>query len=72
MEEQERVSQVELDQCLLYKEQPVVIEIPKGVDKKTLTVIGEKIQQLEQSLFQAERKKWQNILAFLGFQCENI
>lgn len=54
MEEQERVSQVELDQCLLYKEQPAVIEIPKGVDKKTLTVIWEKIQQLEQNLFSTE------------------
>ncbi|WP_378957170.1 response regulator [Pelosinus sp. sgz500959] len=54
MEDQERLSQVELDQCLLYKEQPIVIELPKGVDKKTLAIIWEKIQQLEESLFSTE------------------
>lgn len=54
MEDQERLSQVELDQCLLYKEQPVAIEIPKGVDKNTLAVTWRKILDLEQSLFSTE------------------
>ena len=54
MEDQERLTQVELDQCLLYKEQALVIALPKGVDKKTLAVIWKKIKQIEQSLFSTE------------------
>lgn len=54
MEDQERLSQVELDQCLLYKEQPTDFDLPKGVDKKTLTVVWRKVQELEQSLFSTE------------------
>ncbi len=55
MEDQERLSQVELDQCLRHAEQPIMIkELPKGVDKNTLTVTWKKILELNESLFSTE------------------
>lgn len=54
MEDQDRLSQVELDQCVLYKEQPLSVQLPKGIDRNTLTVTWEQIKALEQSLFSTE------------------
>ena len=54
MEDQDKLNQVELDNCILYKEQPLSIQLPKGIDKNTLTVTWEKIKVLEQSLFSTE------------------
>lgn len=54
MEDQERLSQVELDQCLLYKDPPAAIELPKGVDKNTLAITWEKIKSLGEDLFSTE------------------
>ena len=54
MEDQDRVNQDELDQCILYKEQPVPIQLPKGIDKNTLTITWEKIKLFEQELFSTE------------------
>lgn len=54
MEEQDRLSQLELDQCVLYKEQPISSQLPKGIDRNTLTVTWEKIKELDQSLFSTE------------------
>lgn len=54
MEEQEVLNQLELDQCVLYKEQPASAKLPKGVDRNTLNVIWRKIQDLEQSPFSTE------------------
>jgi CitB family two-component system response regulator MalR len=54
MEDQDRLSQAELDQCVLYKEQPLSNQLPKGVDRNTLTVTWEKIQELEGSLFSTD------------------
>jgi CitB family two-component system response regulator MalR len=52
--EQDVLNQVELDQCVLYKEQPVSAKLPKGVDRNTLNVIWKKIQELGQSPFSTE------------------
>lgn len=52
--EQDVLNQVELDQCILYKEQSVAAKLPKGVDRNTLNVIWEKIQELGQSPFSTE------------------
>jgi len=54
LEDQDKLNQVELDQCILYKEQPLPIQLPKGIDKNTLTLTWEKIKVLEQSLFSTE------------------
>lgn len=54
MDEQERVNQVELDQCILYKEQPVSIQLPKGIDRNTLTLTWGKIKELGHELFSTE------------------
>lgn len=54
MEEQEVLNQLELDQCVLYKEQPASAKLPKGVDRNTLNVIWRKIQDLKQSPFSTE------------------
>lgn len=52
--EQDVLKQVELDQCVLYKEQPVSAKLPKGVDRNTLNVIWKKIEELGQSPFSTE------------------
>lgn len=54
MEEQDRLSQLELDQCVLYKEQPLSTQLPKGIDRNTLTLTWKKTKELEQSLFSTE------------------
>lgn len=54
MEDQDKLNQVELDQCILYKEQPLPMQLPKGIDKNTLTITWEKIKLLEQTLFSTE------------------
>lgn len=54
MDDQERLSQIELDQCILYKEQPISIQLPKGIDRHTLTVTWKKIKELGQSFFSTE------------------
>jgi len=54
MEDQDRLNQVELDQCILYKEQPLPMQLPKGIDKNTLTITWEKMKLLEQNLFSTE------------------
>ena len=54
MKEQDRVSQFELDQCVLYKEQPLSTQLPKGIDRNTLTVTWQKINSLGQNLFSTE------------------
>lgn len=54
MEDQDRLSQVELDQCVLYKEQTLSTQLPKGIDRNTLTVTWGKIQELNRSLFSTE------------------
>jgi len=54
MEEQDVLNQLELDQCVLYKEQPVAAKLPKGVDRNTLNVIWRKIKDLDQSPFSTE------------------
>jgi CitB family two-component system response regulator MalR len=54
MEDQDRLSQVELDQCVLYKEQPLSMQLPKGIDRNTLKVTWEQIKELDRSLFSTE------------------
>ncbi|WP_378956740.1 response regulator [Pelosinus sp. sgz500959] len=54
MDDQERLSQIELDQCILYKEQPTSIQLPKGIDRNTLTITWRKIKELEQGFFSTE------------------
>lgn len=54
MEDQESVNQVDLDQCILYKEQSSSIQLPKGIDRNTLTVTWAKIKELGQELFSTE------------------
>jgi len=54
MEDHGRINQAELDQCILYKEQPLSTELPKGIDKNTLAVTWEKIKISDQSLFSTE------------------
>lgn len=54
MEEQDVLNQLELDQCVLYKEPPVAAKLPKGVDRNTLNVIWQKIQELGKSAFSTE------------------
>lgn len=54
MEEQDRLNQVELDQCILYKEQPTASQLPKGIDRHTLAITWLKIKELEQNLFSTE------------------
>ncbi|GMA98549.1 response regulator [Pelosinus sp. IPA-1] len=54
MEDQDRLSQVELDQCVLYKEQPLSMQLPKGIDRNTLNVTWEQIKELDRSLFSTE------------------
>ena len=54
MDEQDNLSQVELDQCMLYKEQPTVTQLPKGIDRNTLTVVWEQIKLLDKELFSTE------------------
>jgi CitB family two-component system response regulator MalR len=54
MKEQDRLNQLELDQCILYKEQPSTIPLPKGVDRNTLARTWLKIKELEQNLFSTE------------------
>ena len=43
-----------MDQCILYKEQPLSIQLPKGIDKNTLTITWGKIKLLDQNLFSTE------------------
>lgn len=54
MHDQERLSQIDLDHCILYKEQPVSIQLPKGIDRNTLMMTWKKIKELEQSFFSTE------------------
>lgn len=54
MDEQDNLSQVELDQCMLYKEQPTVTQLPKGIDRNTLTIVWEQIKLLDKELFSTE------------------
>jgi len=54
MEDQDKLNQDELDQCILYKEQPLPMQLPKGIDKNTLTLTWEKIKGLNQSFFSTE------------------
>lgn len=54
MEDQDKLNQVELDQCILYKEQPATIQVPKGIDRNTLAITWGKIKELEQKLFSTE------------------
>ena len=54
MDDQDRVSQVELDQRMLYKEQPISIQLPKGIDRQTLRITWEKIKEQEKSSFSTE------------------
>jgi len=54
MEDQDRLNQVELDHCILYKEHPLSIQLPKGIDKNTLTLTWEKIKVLDRCLFSTE------------------
>ena len=54
MDDQEELSQIELDQCILYKEQPVSVQLPKGIDRNTLTITWKKIKELDQSFFSTE------------------
>lgn len=54
LEEQESLSQVELDQRMLYKEAPSSTQLPKGIDRNTLRVIWEQIKTLEQRPFSTE------------------
>ena len=54
MGEQDNLSQVELDQCMLYKEQPLATQLPKGIDRNTLTAVWEQIKLLDRELFSTE------------------
>jgi len=54
MEDQERLSQIELDQCIMHKDQPLSVQLPKGIDRNTLTMTWKKIKELEQSFFSTE------------------
>ena len=54
MDDQGRLSQTELDHCILYKEQPISIQLPKGIDRNTLTITWKKIKELGQSFFSTE------------------
>lgn len=54
MGDQERLSQIELDQCIMHKDQPLSVQLPKGIDRNTLTMTWKKIKELEQSFFSTE------------------
>lgn len=52
--EQGSVNQAELDQRILYKDQPLLNELPKGLDRNTLKVVWEHIQNVADSAFTTE------------------
>lgn len=54
MQAQERINQLELDNCILYKEQPGAASIPKGIDRNTLKNTWEKVRDLRQVAFSTE------------------
>ena len=57
MEDQDRLSQMELDQCLAVKEQALPAQgpqLPKGVDRNTLTAVWEQIKEMDNTLFSTE------------------
>lgn len=54
MADQDRLNQEELDQCVLYKEPPLPTQLPKGIDRNTLKLTWEKIQERSRSPFSTE------------------
>nr|WP_092073920.1 response regulator [Dendrosporobacter quercicolus]NSL47844.1 response regulator [Dendrosporobacter quercicolus DSM 1736]SDM70141.1 two-component system, CitB family, response regulator MalR [Dendrosporobacter quercicolus] len=54
MQEPNRINQLELDNCILYKEQPAAAKLPKGIDRNTLTKTWEKINGLKRTAFSTE------------------
>lgn len=54
MKEQERINQLELDQCILYKEHALPAKLPKGIDRNTLKNIWGKIHVMKRTAFSTE------------------
>ncbi|MPN47629.1 Transcriptional regulatory protein DcuR [bioreactor metagenome] len=54
MKDQERINQLESDQCILYKEPALPANLPKGIDRNTLKNIWEKIHLMKRTAFSTE------------------
>jgi len=54
-DQEDQVSQIELDQRMLYKEQPISVQLPKGIDRQTLRITWEKIKDMDENSFSTEK-----------------
>lgn len=54
MQAKRQINQLELDHCILYKEQPAAAGLPKGIDRNTLKKIWEKMSVIKRTAFSTE------------------